>query len=208
MKRHARVAASLVVLFATVALLPLLASANHQDVDDANDVKGILDVKRVQVKGTRASPKWRIVTFSSWSATAIWDGGYGLVHLDTLGDEHFDYYALVRSNGYGLEATLWRHRRKSGDTRLGKLHVARSDRRSFTVKIPLRKLKIPEARLVYRWYAQTLVTSDACPRACLDRAPDAGAVTEPLAGRTPPSTTPTIPPIPSITATPTPSASS
>jgi hypothetical protein len=207
MKARARMAAGTVALMVIVGLMPLLASANHQTVTDPNDGKGPLDVHRVAVKGKRARPKWKVVTFSGWSAQSIWDQGYGLVYLDTLGDRHFDYYGLVRSNGYALEGTLWRQRKKKGDVKMGKLQVARSNHRSFTVKIPLRKLEIPAARVYYRWYVQTITTSDVCPRSCFDRAPDDGAVTEPVPGRT--STT-TIPPtiVPSVSVTPTPTPSS
>ena len=203
-----RITVAIVVVGALLATLPLIASANHQAVRDRNDTKGALDVKRVAVKGTRSRPKWQVVTFSGWSAASIWDQGYGLVYLDTFGSGRFDYYALVRSNGYSLDATLWRDRKHKRDYRVSKLHVARSTHRSFTVKIPLRKLKIPKARLAYRWYVQTIVSSGVCPRSCFDRAPDSGAVAEPIPGRKPPSTPPpTI--VPSILPTPrpTPSAS-
>lgn len=194
----------MVVVAAALAALPLLASANHQDVTDGNDVRGSLDVRRVEVKGTRGRPKWRLATYGSWSAAAIWDQGYGLVYLDTFGSSRYDYYALVRSNGFSLRASLWRDRKSAKDARVSTLHVARADHRSFTVEIPLRKLSIPRSRLVYRWYAETVVTSEACPRSCLDRAPDEGGVTEPVPGHKPPTTPPpTI--LPSLT--PTPSAS-
>jgi hypothetical protein len=202
----ARIAAAVVLLGAALALLPLLASANHAAVKDKNDTKGALDVKRVTVKGTRARPKWQVVTFSGWSAASIWDEGYGLVYLDTFGGGRFDYYALVSSDGYSLNASLWRDRQKKSDHRVRKLHVARATRRSFTIKIPLSRLKIPDARLTYRWYVETIMSNGACARPCFDRAPDAGAATEPIPGRKPPTTPPpTI--IPSLTPTPRPSAS-
>jgi hypothetical protein len=202
----ARIVAAVVVAGAAFAVLPLFASANHAPVRDSNDTKGALDVRHVKVKGTRSRPKWQVVTFSRWSAASIWDEGYGLVYLDTFGKGRFDYYALVRSDGYALEATLWRDRKKKADNRVAKLHVARSNHKSFTVKIPLRKLKLPKARLTYRWYVETIVSSEVCPRSCFDRAPDSGAVAEPIPGRKPPSTPPpTI--VPSITVTPRPSAS-
>ena len=193
-------------LGAALGMVPMLASANHQAVRDHNDTKGVLDVRRVNVKGTRARPKWQVVTFSGWSAASIWDQGYGLVYLDTFGGGRFDYYALVESDGYSLNASLWRDRRKKSDRRTSKLHVARAGRRSFTVKIPLRKLKLPDARLTYRWYVETIMSNDVCAHPCFDRAPDSGAVAEPIPGRQPPSTPPpTI--IPSLTPTPRPSAS-
>ncbi len=128
----------------------------------------------------------------------MWDEGYGLVYFDTFGTKRFDYYALVRSDGYHLEATLWRDRKRKRDVRVSKLHVARADRRSFTVTVPLRKMKIPRSRRSYRWYVETIAVDDgACPRSCLDRAPNRGAVAEPVPGGTP---LPTI--VPTSTAAP------
>lgn len=186
------------LLVTALAALPFLALANHEPATDGNDTRGPLDVRRVTVKGTRAKPKWRVSTFARWGARSIWDKGYGLVRVDALGDDHFDHYALVRSNGYALDATLWRDRKRKDDVRVGRLHVARSDRRSFSVRIPLRRLQMPDARPFYRWYVETIAVTRRCPRACLDRAPDDGSVTEVVAGPSPTTTrlpTPSIPPV-------------
>jgi hypothetical protein len=196
-----------VALLGGLAAIPLLAWANHQPTTDGNDTRGPLDVKRVDVKGTRSKPKWRVSTFGRWGAQSIWDKGFGLVHIDAFGDEYYDHYALVRSNGFGLEASLWRDRKRKDDVRVGKLEVARTNRRSFTVRIPLERLKIPDARVFYRWYVQTIVTG-VCPRSCFDRAPDKGAVTEFISQPPPQSTIPPTPSIPPVTATPSPSATS
>ena len=193
-------------LLAALAAIPLLAWANHETTTDGNDTRGPLDVKRVDVKGTRSKPKWRVSTFGRWGPNAIWDKGYALVHLDAFGDEHFDHYALVRSNGFALEATLWRDRKRKDDVRAGKLHVARTNKRSFTVRVPLRRLDMPESRLFYRWYVQTIVVTGRCPRSCFDRAPDDGAVTE-VVPQPPPTTSSPIPSIPPVTPTPSPSGS-
>lgn len=195
-------------LLASLAALPFLALANHQPATDPNDTRGPLDVRRAIVKGTRTKPKWRVTTFGRWGARSIWDKGYGLVYVDALGDEHFDHFALVRSNGYALEASLWRDRKKKDDVRVGRLHVARSDRRSFTVRIPLGRLDMPEARLFYRWYVQTIAVTRRCPRSCFDRAPDEDAVTEFVTRPGPTTTGSTIPPIPPITPSPSASPSS
>jgi hypothetical protein len=195
-------------LLACVVAVPLLAWANHEPARDGNDTRGPLDVRRADVKGTRSKPKWRVATFGRWTARSIWDKAYGLVHVDALGDEHFDHYALVRSNGFGLEATLWRDRRRRKDVRVGKLHVARADKRSFTVRLPLRRLDMPDARVFYRWYVQTIAVTRSCPRSCFDRAPDAGAVTEVVPGPDPTSSGPPTPSIPPITPIPSASRSS
>jgi hypothetical protein len=199
-------------LLAAVAALPLFAWANHEPATDANDTRGPLDVRLVDVNGTRSKPKWRVTTFGRWGARSIWDKGYGLVHLDAFGDDHFDHYALVRSNGFALEASLWRNRKSKDDVRLGKLHVARTNQRSFTVRVPLGRLDMPQSRLFYRWYVQTIVVTRSCPRSCFDRAPDDGAVTELVPQPEPPTSpppTPTLsPPTPTLSPiTPSPSPS-
>lgn len=207
MRRSVLLAVS-AVLLAALAAVPLLAWANHQPATDGNDTRGPLDIRRVEVKGKRLNPKWRVSTFGRWGARSIWDKGFGLIHIDAFGDEHYDHYALVRSNGFALEASLWRDRKKKDDVRAGKLRVARTNKRSFTVQVPLRRLDMPDARVFYRWYAQTIVVAAGCPRSCFDRAPDDGAVTEFIPQPPPPSTIPPTPSIPPVTPTPSPSASS
>ena len=93
-------------LAAGVALavaLPLLASARHLDVQDPNDTRGLLDVRRVQVVGTDR-PRFTVLTFGRWTTADIYDRGFLLVYLDTFGDERFDYYALLRSVGGSMKA--------------------------------------------------------------------------------------------------------
>jgi hypothetical protein len=200
--RRALAFALVALLLAGLAIVPLLARANHQPTTDGNDTPGPLDVRRVDVKGTSSTPKWLVTTFGRWGARSIWDKGYGLVYLDAVGDEHYDHFALVRSNGFRLEATLWRDRKHKDDVRIGALHVARTNKRSFTVRVPLRRLDIPEARLFYRWYVQTIVVTRRCPRSCFDRAPDEGAVTEVVPQPSPPTSPPPTISIPPVTPSP------
>ena len=205
MSRALKVVVAVVLLAAS--MVPLWAWANHEPAADGNDTRGPLDVRRVDVKGTRVKPKWRVTTYGTWGPQSIWDKGYGLVHLDAFGDEHYDHYALVRSNGFALEASLWRDRKSKDDVRVGALNVARTNKRSFTVRVPLRRLHIPDARLFYRWYVQTIVVSRSCPRTCFDRAPDDGAVTELVPQPQPTPSAPPTPSIPPVTPTPSPSPS-
>lgn len=159
------------------ALPLLLALASHRDVRDDNDVKGRLDLRRVSIYGR---PRvWNIQTYDGWSRRSIWDRGYLLVHLDTLGGQRFDYYALVSSDGRGMDGVLFRDRREKADYRVAKLAAWRSSQRGVKVRIPLGKTKIGEGRGFFRWQLRTLFTGRGCRRSCIDFAPGA-PVKEPL----------------------------
>lgn len=188
--------------FLVLALLalPLFALASHADVQDENDTNGLLDVKFVKVRGDER-PRWEFITFGEWSNERIWDRGYALVHFDAKGDRRFEKYALVRSTGFSVEGTLWRDRKEKSDVKIADLDVFRRNRRSVTVRIPLRKLDIPERRDFYRWFTETLFTGNVCPRVCIDRVPDERSIRESVAEPTP---TPTVTPTPTPTVTPTP----
>ena len=181
-------------------MLPLLfASAQHVDVGDRNDTEGPLDIRRVSVEGIK-EPKWHVKTWRRWSVESVFDSGFGLVYFDTFGNDRFDYYAFVRSNGFRLLGSLWRDRTNKADKRISSLKVSRPNKKSFKIRVPLRKMRFPTKRLRYNWYVQTLISSRACPRVCFDRAPDRGSILEP--GRRRPSPQPTLPtptPIPTIT---------
>jgi hypothetical protein len=180
------------------ALVPFFAQASHQNATDPNDVQGLLDVRRVHVSPERP-PRYTFRTFRRWTVAEVWDAGYLLVHFDSFGNQHFDYYALVRSNGNELLGSLWRDRIRRSDYKVGNIKVWRTDRERVTVRVPLDRLNV--RRAYYRWYASTLFTSDVCPHTCIDRIPDGGAIEEPLVEPTP---TITVTPTPTITVTPTP----
>lgn len=184
-----------VALVALAALLlpPLLASARHLDVRDPDDTRGLLDMSRVEISGTRNEPRWSVSTFASWSVQDVWDSGFVLVRVDTFGTSRADYYAMVRSNGRDLVAHLFRDHERRRDRRLRALQATRSDRRNVTIAIDLRRLKRRDSR-VYAWFVQTLFSSDNCRDICIDRAPDRGAISEPGPG---PSPSPTVTPLPS-----------
>ncbi|HEX2295489.1 MAG TPA: hypothetical protein VHN37_09290 [Actinomycetota bacterium] len=177
----ARVALAVCALVAVAAVVPLVASADHADVRDANDTKGPFDVRRVKVAGGR-QPRYDVVTFPRWTVARVWDRSYGLVYFDTLGGAAADYYVMVRSDGHRMRAQLWRDRARKKDRILAGVKAWRPGRRSFAVRVPLRKMKFPEARLVYHWWVLTLHTGTTCKRVCFDRAPDTGRVTEPAPG--------------------------
>lgn len=193
------------LLAAAVAAGAVVATAiaGHVNLIDPNDTPGLLDVRRVELDGTKR-PRWRVFTFSRWSTEDVFDSGFTLVRLDTFGSPRFDYYALIRSNGFRLRASLWRDRATKRDYKVDGLAVWRPSRASLAVRVPLRKVRIGKRRIAYHWIVETLFTSDKCRSVCIDFAPDAGRIAEPLPVP-PPTPTPT--PTPSDSATPTPTPS-
>ena len=196
--------ARVVVAIVIVSLLvPVLVWAHHVDPRDPNDTRGPLDVKRIDVV-RRRTPRFEIITWRGWTASQIWDHGFGLVRLDTFGSSRFDYYALVRSTGTRLRGDLFRDRARRPDRRLFAVRTSKASRRSFTVRIPLERLRMSRSRTRYRWEIQTLFVGSRCRRTCFDFVPDQGSVRErnPFATTTtviPPTTT--LPPTTNAAAT-------
>lgn len=156
------------------------ASATHQVVRDPNDTRGKLDIRRVKIGGQRAN-RWQITTDRGWSVRGIFDRGYFLVHFDTFGDDDYDYYVLLRSDRRHMQGSLWRDRQRSRDELIGTADVRRPNRRTVKATVPMRKMRFPEAAVNYRWHARTLFIRKGClKKVCIDRAPNRGAVLEPL----------------------------
>lgn len=172
---------ALVTALAVAVALPPPASARSATVRDGNDTKGPLDVRRVYHLGGRR-PMWKISTGSNWTARRVFERGFVLVYLDTFGPRDSDYYALLWSNRARMRGTLVRDRsRPRRDRAIAGLKVWRRDRGSVSVRIPLARLFVSERRTSYRWYVKTIVGLRRCARAvCIDRAPDARSVEEPL----------------------------
>ncbi|MGH2806100.1 MAG: hypothetical protein ACRDKT_02370 [Actinomycetota bacterium] len=181
----------LLVALAAAVSLPLLALARHVELTDPDDTKGLLDIRRVTVAGSRRAPTWTIATGARWTAEQMWDTGFLVVKIDTFGTRRADYYAIVNSDGRKFHGSLYRDRKKKPDRRLRGVRVDRADRRSLTIRIGLRELRRRESR-IYRWYATTLFASDNCRSTCIDRAPDQGAISEPEPAQTP-TPTPSVP---------------
>lgn len=199
-RASARIALALCLVGA--AALPFVASADHVGLRDPNDARGPFDVRRIEVGGGR-KPRYDVMTFPRWTVARVWDRSYGLVYFDTFGGEAPDYYVMVRSDGYRMRGRLYRDKARKADRPLAFVKAWRPNGRSFAVRVPLRKMKFPEQRLVYHWWVLTLHTGKSCKSVCFDRAPDTGAVTEPApgAGQSPA-------PTPSVTVpTPSPSVS-
>jgi hypothetical protein len=140
---------------------------------DEDDTHGFLDVKEVDSFLGTDEPVWRVVTLARWSNFKMWDRGFVLLYLDTFGEDPPDYYALIRSVGTRLRATLYRN-----GHRLASLPVWRRNSRSVSIRIPFDKLLVGADRRFYRWRVVTL--TDRCRRTCFDRIPDEGALVQPF----------------------------
>lgn len=199
--RRSRVAGTLAVVLA-LAVAGIAVAVNVR-LTDPDDTVGALDIRQVKFAQPHGeSPSWSVITAAPWKVGALWDRGYVFVQLDTKWSEAADYYALIRSDGRTLRGGLFRVARKDGkrDTVIASLTVWRKANDSISVKIPLKLMTFAPTRGDYRWWVVTSLTSDRCPGACIDRAPDEGSIQQWRPGMSP---TPT--PSPTITPTPTPS---
>ena len=185
---------------ATVGVLTVVAGAHDTDLTDPNDARGKLDVSTVRLAHQPAPPVWTILTYQEWSIREMWDRGYLMVMLDTREGAPADHYVLVRSNLFSLEGTLWRIRSVGPDSYLGTVPVHRKSTRSVSIQVGLSRLAWGATRPFYRWWVQTIVTSDRCPHTCQDRAPNGGATA--LNWR--PGMSPSPSPSPTSTPSPTP----
>ena len=93
---------------ALIGFVALFAYA-RPNVDDPNDTGGLLDIRRVDFEG-EDQPRFKTITFATWTVDRIHDRGYVLVYFDSRGGERFDFYALARSNGKEIVARLYRDR--------------------------------------------------------------------------------------------------
>jgi hypothetical protein len=146
---------------------------------DPRDGARPLDVKEVdtQTDGTRS--RFSILTWSRWRTHAIHDRAFLVIHLYTRPGGGPDYAALLRSNGRHMRGILLRSSGARRERAVGSFPVWRNDSRSVSLRLPLKKLGPPQPG-GYAWYVETIATSKRCKRVCFDRAPDQGAVPEPL----------------------------
>jgi len=188
------------LVFLTVAGVTAAALAAdppmRAQVEDPNDTRGLLDVRRVWFEPEADPLRWTIVTFSPWTAELTRDRGFVFVFLDTMGNPRFDFHALIHSNGRRLSGSLWRDPKRGPDVRLLGLDVRRDSDLNVSVRIPVGRLEIGGLRTVYRWSVVTTFSGRVCRTTCVDRVPDVGAFEQPT-GAVTPSTTPTGSPTPS-----------
>ena len=159
--------------------------------------RGKLDVSTVRLAHQPAARSGRF-TYQEWSIREMWDRGYLMVMLDTREGAPADHYVLVRSNLFSLEGTLADPLRGAG---LLPRHRPRAEVHAERVD-PGRAQPAAwgATRPFYRWWVQTIVTSDRCPHTCQDRAPNGGATA--LNWR--PGMSPSPSPSPTSTPSPTP----
>lgn len=210
-KDSAHITARLTLIIVALSmLLPVWVRAHHSTITDSADTRGRLDAREVRTRGDWRRPEWRIITHRKWSARDTWDRGQILIHLNTRRDERSDYYALIFYNGRRMVGHLYRERRQQPARKVRNLKVWRPDRRSVSVRIPLKSLRIGSRRDFYVWNVQTLWSGPRCRRICMDFVPDESGVREPLnpepistATSTPTPTESPIP-LPIVSAVPTP----
>ncbi len=200
------------VAFLTVAGVTAAALAagpsSRAQVQDPNDTRGLLDVRRVWFEPEIHPPRWTVVTYSPFTAEQTRDRGYVFVYLDTIGDDRFDYYAMILSDGRHLSGSLWRVAKRGSDVRLMGLDVRHDSDTNVAVRIPFGQLQTGAFRTVYRWSVVTTFAGRVCRATCIDRVPDEGTFEQPIGTPTPtPTPTPTTTPTPTPTPSPTPSPS-
>lgn len=201
--RLLRVTAPFAAALITIAVMSVGAGAHDTDFNDPNDARGRLDVRQVRLAHVPGPPTWTIITFAEWSTAGMWDRGYLMVLLDTQAGVGAEYYLLVRSVGKALQGSLWRVHATGPDSYLGSVPTSRPSRRSASVQVSLRRVTFGASRSFYRWWVQTVFTSDLCPRTCQDRAPNRETVLQWRAGMSPtPTPTPTPSPSPSDSSSP------
>jgi hypothetical protein len=181
--------------------MTIVAGAHDTDLLDPNDTRGKLDVKEVRLAHKPGPPFWTIKTFEEWRVRQMWDRGYLMVFLDTKSGVGPEYYLLLRSTRTDLQGSLWRVRAMGPDSYLGSAPTRRFSLRSASVRVGLARLAFGAKRTFYRWWVQTVVTSDTCRRTCHDRAPNQEGVLQWRPGMSP---TPTPSPSPSGSTTPAP----
>jgi hypothetical protein len=183
--------AAVAVVGAVLAAVALPVLASKLLITDPNDTRGLLDIHEVRLRDVDGSPpSWTVITFSDWTTRKLWDRGYVLLNLDTLGTPETDYYALVRADRDRLRGSMWRHRTEARDVRLFNVEVRRRGDNGVAVWVPLRRLIVGVHRTVYRWSVTTLFTGGTCRRTCIDLAPDDSMVEQPI-GTTSPTPSPT-----------------
>lgn len=171
------------VVALAVALVVLGAApawASHTDLTDPDDVDGRLDLEWVLLEHDADPFLWTLRTFREWKPRELWDRGYLLVELDTRRDEQTDYVAMIRSTGRALEGLLLRTRRDGSQARIAVLDAWKAGPDGAGIALPLDAVRFGDGRTSFRWSASSLFTGSACPRTCIDRAPDEGLVEQEL----------------------------
>jgi hemolysin type calcium-binding protein len=158
-----------------IAAADLASSCTRSSPYDGNDANGLADVHRMLSGFVSGSPAWTFETFANFTIAGVRDHAYFLVHLDTQGDEGRELYALMRSNGSQMLASLYR----DDDTFVTTLPASKPGDNRVRLSVPWGRLNVPDDRPYFRWYAQTLYVSEGCPSVCFDRIPGTGLLMRP-----------------------------
>lgn len=175
-----RIRAGLAIGLVGLAVWPRVALAQPGSFDDPNDARGPLDISSVRSSLESTPLTWTIRTFRAWTARKIWDRGFFVVSLDTLGSADPDYLALIRSNGKELEGVLLRRHTNGEEVPLHPLDVWRAGTIGAGIAVPRRALRFGSSRTSFSWSVASTFTGDRCHTTCIDLAPDTGAVEQPL----------------------------
>lgn len=187
MRRRGRLIGAVLVAVLAGALP---ASANHTGQNDGNDTRGRLDLRAVRFDHPPGPLEWTFITFQEWSPARLFDRGFLVVELETRGDEAIDHLVVVRSEGRELVGTLFRIRSDGSQVEVARVKAGKGGKRTAWVSFALRKLSIGRSRTSYFWAAASTFTGAACPRTCVDRAPDEGMVEQELPAAPSPSPSP------------------
>jgi hypothetical protein len=171
--------------------------ATRAPVDDPNDTRGLLDVRRIWLDPAAGPPAWTVITFTGWTIPQIRDRGFAFVYLDTKAGPQADYYAMVRSAGRRLVAELFRVRDQEPAVPVRPLAATHGSPLRLDVRIPVGSLSFGALRTSYRWWVATTFTGRVCRVTCVDHVPDEGAIEQPLG-----SPSPTVTPTPTATSSP------
>lgn len=162
-----------------------LARADHTVQADPDDVRGLLDLEEVRFRHESGPYVWVFRTYASWTTKKIWDDGFFLVQLDTLGSEAADYMALLRSNGKEMQGELFRVRKDGSQRHIRALDASRAGPTGAGIELPPRFLSYGVHRTSFYWWTASLFTGDRCRTTCIDVAPDEGTVEQPIVEQVP-----------------------
>jgi hypothetical protein len=168
------------MVFAFVVLPAGAAFGDHTNQTDPDDVAGLLDVEEVRFRHDPLPYVWVFRTHQSWTTKKIWDKGYFVVELDTLGEPAPDYFVLLRSTGKEMKGELFRIRANGSQVRLRSLDGWRAGPRGAGVELPARLLVFGAHRTSFFWWTFSLFTSEKCRATCIDAVPDEGTVEQAL----------------------------
>jgi hypothetical protein len=167
-----RRAASIAIAVA-LAIASAEASAAPLGVSDPDDVRGPLDISRVDLdRPTTSSPLGIDVSFYRRVTRRLFvKGGRVRISFDTGGGLRPEWIGAVRPGRDGLTLVVSSRRRE-----LARYRIRRPNNRTLATTIPGSTEANPNGPLRVRVASSWRARHGPCKRACNDRAPDAGSV--------------------------------